>query len=365
MTLQDFHNPLKVFHHADRVEELFRTGDTRPVHMTIGLTNYCNHKCPWCYINWHQAGPLSMRSGGGNPEQKAINAPDRLIEAVAEAKELGLKAVTIVGDGEPTLHPRFIEMLEKLAALDLDIGIFTNLSTPRLEVLDAMREHCFFIRCSIDAADAETHKVTHGADDWDRIVRNFRGLAHFSDHPVLGVQFVVNQWNWRAIVNAAHFWHGQGADYIAYKPAYKHELNKAHDANEAPLVLVQQLLRTAEKFETDNFKVYTKEPQFSEVLGHEHNDGRYYQKCQATPLSPYLDEDGQVHLCGNMKGHTPSIGNVYEKSFAEIWNGEAKKRWLASIDLHKCPAGCKLDPLNKVLWDASNPERQRVHPNFV
>ncbi|MCH9036572.1 MAG: hypothetical protein IH860_04545 [Chloroflexi bacterium] len=89
--LEDFQDSHKIFHHVDRVYELWKTGDTRPVHMTIGLTNYCNHKCPWCYINWTQAGRLSERSGNATPKKKAINASWRLIEAVGEAKELGLK----------------------------------------------------------------------------------------------------------------------------------------------------------------------------------------------------------------------------------------------------------------------------------
>src|SRR3990167_9003453 len=193
-SLEDFQNPLKVFHHADRIAELQATGDTRPVHMTIGLTNYCNHKCPWCFINWRQAGPLAARSGHVAPQQPAINALERLIEAVGEAKELGLKAVTIVGDGEPTLHPRFPWMLEQLAGLGLEIGIFSNLSTPRRDALDAMLRYCFFIRRSIDAATAETHRVTHGADDWERAQTNLIYLAtartlRSDGLPVLGVQF--------------------------------------------------------------------------------------------------------------------------------------------------------------------------------
>jgi len=50
--LEDFQSPYKIFSHLDRVNELKESGDTYPIHMTIGLTNHCNHKCTWCYINW-------------------------------------------------------------------------------------------------------------------------------------------------------------------------------------------------------------------------------------------------------------------------------------------------------------------------
>jgi len=365
---EDFQNPRKVFHHLDRVVELQRTGDTRPIHMTIGLTNYCNHKCSWCYINWNQAGRTSERSGAGDAKRRAVNADWRLIEAVGEARDMGLKAVTIVGDGEPTLHPRFEEILDRLAAMGLDIGIFSNFSMPRQSSLEAMVRHCFFIRGSIDAASAETHKVSHGTDDFDQVIANLtravelRGAAR---RPAIGVQFVTNQWNYRELPAAARFYRGIGVDYMTIKPAYKNALNPAHPENEIDRDTVFALMREAQAESGGRFKVYAKFPQFKEVVGQATNDGRYYRRCQATPLSPYLDEDGSVEMCGNLKGRGFTMGNIHQSSFAEIWNSARRKDCLGRIDLNKCPSGCKLDPLNKVLWDTFNPDADRIHPNFV
>ena len=180
VSLEDFQNPRKVFYHTDRIHELASTGDTRPIHMTIGLTNYCNHKCAWCYINWNQAGKLSTRSGNqGLNAKKAINADNRIIEAVDEAREMGLKAVTIVGDGEPTMHPRFVALIDSLGALNIDIGIFTNVSTRQPEVLDALKRNCFFVRASIDAARSEIHQAMHGTEDFELVIKNLEKLQQF------------------------------------------------------------------------------------------------------------------------------------------------------------------------------------------
>jgi radical SAM protein with 4Fe4S-binding SPASM domain len=366
--LEDFQDPHKIFHHVDRIYELWSTGDTRPVHMTIGLTNYCNHKCPWCYINWNQAGRLSERSGNGTPKKKAINAGWRLIEAVGEARELGLKAVTIVGDGEPTLHLRFIDILEALSGFGLDIGIFTNMSTRKPELLEALVRYCFFVRCSIDAARAEVHRKSHEADDFDLVIANLerlialRGGARF---PIVGVQYVTNQWNYTDLPYAARLYRDIGVDYLTIKPAYKNELNPAHLENELKPEVAFQYMREAKKVENGRFKVYAKYSQFLEAIEYKTNDARYYKKCVATPLSPYLDEDGNVEMCGNLKGRGFTVGNVYESSFQDIWHSERRQECLKKIDLFKCPSGCKLDPLNKVLWDAFHPERDKAHPNFV
>jgi cyclic pyranopterin phosphate synthase len=367
--LDDFQDPRKVFHHIDRVHELATTGDTRPVHMTIGLTNYCNHKCSWCYINWHQAGKLSDRSGyEGEKPKKAINASWRIIEAVGEARQLGLKAVTIVGDGEPTMHNRFVDMLNALGDMGLDIGIFTNMSTHKPEVLEALVKHCFFLRCSIDAARPEVHAAMHGTDDFDLVIANLRQavkLRGASAAPVIGVQYVTNHHNYMDLPYAAQFYRDLGIDYMTIKPAYKNELNAAHEENELTPELAFPYMRQAKEFETDRFKVYAKTSQFLESLQFKTNDARYYKKCLATPFSPYLDEDGTVEMCGNLKGRGFSVGNVFDNSFQEIWSSERRKGCMSKIDLYKCPAGCKLDPLNKVLWDALYPDDERVHKNFV
>lgn len=369
VTLLDFQDPRKVFHHTDRVHELATTGDTRPIHMTIGLTNYCNHKCSWCYINWNQAGKLSERSGShGQNSKKAINADWRLVEAVGEARDLGLKAVTIVGDGEPTMHPRFVEMLDALGKMQLDIGIFTNMSTHKPDVLDALIRNCFFLRCSIDAARAEVHEKLHGTDDFDRVIANIREVVArrgASPFPVIGVQYVVNHHNVADLPFAAELYRGLGVNYMTIKPAYKNELNPAHEENDVKTEDALRYMREAKKFETPDFRVYAKDSQFLEVLTFKTNDGRYYKKCQATPLSPYLDEDGKVEMCGNLKGRGFTVGNIYESSFQDIWHSERRKDCISRIDLHKCPAGCKLDPLNKVLWDALEPDNARVHKNFL
>lgn len=364
----DFQDPRKVFTHLDRVLELQQAGDTRPVHMTIGLTNYCNHKCPWCYINWYQAGRASERSGAGDAKRRAVNADDRLIEAVGEAVEMGLKAITIVGDGEPTMHKKFVPYLRKLGEMGLDIGLFSNFSATDPEVIKAMAEHCFFARCSLDAASAEVHQQSHGSDDFDLVIRNLRDLVALrggKKRPVIGIQFVTNQWNYWQLPEAARFYRDLGVDYMTIKPALKNELNPAHPGNDAPLDEVFGLMKDAEEEATENFSVYAKYPQFREVLEHKTNDGRYYKKCYATPISPYLDEDGSLEMCGNLKGRGFTMGNIYESSFKEIWSSQQRKGCMNKIDLSTCPSGCRLDPLNKVLWDAFHPDEDRKHPNFV
>ena len=156
-----------------------------------------------------------------------------------------------------------------------------------------------------------------------------------------------------------------GVDYISYKPVYKNALNRNHEKNQISYDVVYEHLKLAKEMETDEFKVYPKLEQFKEVLENVHNEGRLYQKCYATALSIYLDEDGGMELCGNLKGRGYTIGNIYKNSFRELWQSERRKLFINKVNLNKCPAGCRLNPLNIVLWNALHPDVRRIHPNFV
>ena len=389
---EDFQNPHKVFYHSDKINELRNSGDTTPIHITIGLTNFCNHKCPWCYINWNQSGQQNKRSGSDRPPPKPIQADMKIIEALKEAKEMGLKAITIVGDGEPTLHKNFNYIIGEIKKLKLDIGIFSNMSFKKKEIFDSFLENFFFVRCSIDAANKAGHQKGHMSDDFELVVDNIKNLIKLrgkNKYPIVGAQYVCNHWNYKEVPEAAKFFKSLGIDYVTFKPMYKNELNPNHENNTLKNEKIIPYLLEAKKEENDIFKVYMKISQFKEVLGNQYNNSVYYKKCNATPLAPYLDEDGSVELCGNLKGKGFKLGNIYEKSFKEIWFSEERKKIIGKINLKKCPAGCKLDPLNKVLWDNFNEktevvsnekdinkkftsiddispeETHRLHPNFI
>ena len=242
------------------------------------------------------------------------------------------------------------------------------MSTEKKEVLQTMAKNFFFVRCSIDAARPDVHEKSHGRKDFDKVISNIKTILKMRGKnifPIIGVQYVTNHNNYKDLPYAANFYRKLGVDYLTIKPQFKNVLNPNHDENLLDPNVVNPLMKQAQKYATDKYKVYAKYSQFEEALNFKTNDGRYYKKCYATPLSPYLDEDGNVEMCGNLKGRGFTMGNVYKQSFKKIWKSAHRKKCIKKIDLCKCPSGCKLDPLNKVLWDAFNPDKKKTHNDFV
>lgn len=80
----------------------------------ILLTNYCNRRCPYCFAQQR------VVHGGG----QAISA-ENLGKALEFLKRSSLTSVGLLG-GEPTLHPDFPEVLDRVLSYGFHVKLFTN-----------------------------------------------------------------------------------------------------------------------------------------------------------------------------------------------------------------------------------------------
>ncbi len=353
----------KVFYHLDHLQDFIRRGDCYPVHMIVGLTNRCNHQCIWCY----GADTISAHYN------KNDFAPVRMIiDTIREASQLGLKSVTFVGTGEPTLHPQFNEIIKGIHSAGVEIGLFTNGSLINEYKAKIILNTHTFIRFSCSAADKQEHNRIHHAgckiDDFAKIVKNISYLIanrRRRRFPTIGVQFLANQQNWKSVVKACLFWKNLGIDYFSIKPVYNNPDIMEHEENRAPFKEFKILMDKTKKLEDENFKVYAKYEQFKKVL---YGKGKYrgYNKCYGQAFTTFLDPDGKLYICGNMHGKEKySIGNVMDaRSFLAVWNGERRRQVFEALDVSKCPIGCRMDPLNLIIENLKNPDPE-IHPSFL
>ena len=71
----------KLIYHRDKLDKLARGEKQFPIHVTLSLGNYCNHKCLWCTAYEYQLDKAKMMDF------------DLLLEWLTKARERGLKAV--------------------------------------------------------------------------------------------------------------------------------------------------------------------------------------------------------------------------------------------------------------------------------
>lgn len=114
--------PIKVLQN-----QVIDAGYIIPYHIQLYPTNLCNLNCSFCSC--------------ANRNRKDCLSLEDIRKLVSDAAELGCKAVTISGGGEPTLHPEFNKILEILFLNKLVVGMATNgVSLERVdtELLDSL-----------------------------------------------------------------------------------------------------------------------------------------------------------------------------------------------------------------------------------
>jgi len=104
--------PIKVLLDNELNKSIRDEGRIIPVHMQLSPTNRCNLNCSWCSCS---------------ERDKRIELPYERIKKLFDiGEELGTKATTITGGGEPTLHPQISEMIRYADERDIKGGLVSN-----------------------------------------------------------------------------------------------------------------------------------------------------------------------------------------------------------------------------------------------
>jgi MoaA/NifB/PqqE/SkfB family radical SAM enzyme len=137
--------------------------DYGPHRLSVELANICNLHCSYCF-----------RSEDNLYSHHAEFFPLALLRRVIdEAREAAqITRVNFTG-GEPTLHPQFAEVLETVAAANLQASFVTNgwhfeRTWPALLANRPAVSHVAF---SLDGIDRETHDRWRGNGSFERLVR--------------------------------------------------------------------------------------------------------------------------------------------------------------------------------------------------
>ncbi len=358
----------KIFYHPEHLQALLDTGEAFPLHLELGVVNYCNHDCAFCY---------AARSRADVRGKKRENIDTvRIVEIIAEMAGHGLRSVTLVGSGEPTLHPAIDTLLRKIHEHEVDVAMFTNGSKLQGAAARAVLDCCTFVRISLTGATPEVHHRVHGTNDYEKITENIRQLVRargVQHHPTIGIQFILASYSATDAVRAAEQARDMGVDYFEIKPCFPAPEKGDQPSNELSTDEALAIMEQAEAYETPEFRVFTKAQQVATVFAR--SDDRTYDDCLGSCTCTCIETDLRQYICDNQKSEDFCIGSLRDRSFSELWNSEQRKRIIASLNVHRCPPGCRMDPLNRIIYDIRTggrsvpidlpPAAPGIHANFL
>lgn len=333
---------LKIFAHAEKLNQVHKGERIAPIYVRLKPTNYCNHHCYYCS---YADGELGLRDIVNRQDQIPWN---KMQEIIGDFSDMGVKAVTFSGGGEPLVYPYIIETIKGMKRAGVQTSIITNGQLLDNERAEALRD-AKWVRISFDSADAETYAKVRNIplDAFDRVCENIQKFAGIKDKNCeLGINFVINHENADQVYDMAAMSKKLGVNHIKFSARITKDLFVYHDPFKSGVV--EQLHRAQSELEDDTFSVINKyEGDFDTAMVFE----RKYHKCYINNLVTTIAADCKVYFCHD-KAYVSSgiVGDLKEKSFKELWfSDEVIKRYQEFDAMKECKHHCVYDDRNILL----------------
>lgn len=141
--------------------EGIKFGETTLDYLCINMPPICNYRCEKCFT-W-----------AGRQKLKSFIGVLKIKEIINKGKEMGVKTVAILGEGEPLLFPGTKEIIAHIHKLNMIPLIATNGSLLTKKMVDFLYTHGTSIALSLDTLDEKEYKeFCRGAADINILKNN-------------------------------------------------------------------------------------------------------------------------------------------------------------------------------------------------
>ena len=367
----------KIAFHKDRVEAWQRGEKVAPITIDMALTQKCAYACTFCYAGLQQnpSAPVSWEA-----YENFLN--DCVV--IGHKHGEGVRAISLVSDGESTENPYFLKFIRKARENGIDMASGTNGLRLKEEELPEIIDSLTYLRFNFNAADPSAYAEIMGTSErnFHRVVKNIERCVQLkreqNSEVTLGLQMVLMPEYADQVIPLALLGRDLGVDYTVIKHCSDDEDGRLGvDYSWYKEELAEELLKTAEALSTPEHSVQAK---WSKIKT---GRDRKYTKCFGTPLHLQMSGTGIVAPCGSFfhqRYDRFHIGHIEEERFRNIWDSDRYwevMKYLGSDDFNpqtRCATLCLQDKTNEVLYDLvemgiplpdTSGNKEPIHINFI
>jgi len=339
------YSDFKLVAFPDKLESFRNEIVTAPVYVRIKPINKCNHACFFCvYSDGFRPGDRENHIVSGmhtDMREHDVLPWTKLQEVLNDLHDMGVKAVTFSGGGEPLIYPKIVEAAQTVLDYGLDLSIITNgqaLSKARAEVFS--QGH--WVRISMDYINAAQmiHSRNVTVEHYDSVFKNIESFAKLKKSTCdLGVNYIVHQTNYLGLGLFARKLKDIGVNNLRVSPMWVPDIAKYHAQIQGH---VQRELDLCQDLIDDKFTVNST----YNIAGK--SNTRSYDKCFYMQTVPVIGADQVVYACHNKAyDNTGAIGSITGQSFKDLWfSPETKKVFDELNPRHVCQHECANDKKN-------------------
>ncbi len=326
---------LKFLRFKEQLDALENGHMVSPVHIRIKPINACNHDCWYCayHVDDLQLGKMM--------EMNDVIPRGKMMEIIDDLGDMGVKAVTFSGGGEPTIYPHLEESINRLGQKEIKVASLTNGSGLKGAVAETFARYGTWVRISFDGWDSESYAKFRNVKlgEFDKVIRNMRDFAGLKSACVLGTSYIVGQKNYEHVFDFVSLMKDTGVNHVKITGLVVSnnglENKQYHDGIREE---VREQIDRAKLLEDDTLKIVNHYHEMSERFGKE------YTTCPSQQFLIVIGANNKVYSCQD-KAYTNEglLGSIENKRFKEFWFSEENYNRIMSINpsvdcTHHCSA---------------------------
>lgn len=348
---------MKVFNYKEKIDSLpaQNTGILPPVHLRIKPTNVCNHKCSYCA---YRDPGLQL---GQNMSIRDFIPREKMIEILEDIRDMGVRAVTFSGGGEPFCYQYFLDTVRFLAETDIKFASLTNGAKLEGEIAEIFAHKGTWIRVSMDGWDDESYTRFRGVRDGEfkKILNNLTRFKKLGGKCLTGVSLIISRDNAGHVYEFINRLKETGIDSIKLSPCIIS--NSAGENNEyhSPILesVREQATRAVSDFADPAFQIYDTYHLLDDKFQ------KSYEWCPYLQMLAVIGADQMVYSCQDKAYNEDGLlGSIKDVRFRDFWFSD-KNRFFRINPSIMCNHHCVANEKNRLVLEYL--ERDPEHEAFI
>ncbi len=345
----------KILCHPDKLKAILQNERTAPLYVRIKPTNVCNQNCWYCaYANDAVIENRKVDRRESIPWVK-------MQEIIHDLSDIGTKAITFSGGGEPLCYSHICETLKLVNQCGIDYAMITNGQALGEKEREALH-NAKWVRVSFDSVNSEMYERIRGVKTYSAVLDNMEKFSkEKDDNCVLGVNCVVTKDNYRDIYEMCSILSEIGVNNVKFAPlTVKGMMPEYH--MEIKESVEEQIANAKMDFENGKFSIidkYTNDESFDKEFI------KKCEKCYIKEIFTVIGADCNVYYC-HQRAYTKQgiIGNLEKQSFKNLWfSDETTKKFQSMKPKEECNFRCVFEERNQLLDYLVTMDKK--HINFI